>query len=72
MAWLEQFKVCFGHRAQPLALRRYVQGLLSDSARHLSGLPDSDRPGVGGPRPSTDPAAATANANAAKRNDEST
>jgi SRSO17 transposase len=25
--------VCFGHRAQVLALRRYVQGLLSDSGR---------------------------------------
>ena len=33
MRWLEAFKPCFGHRAQPLALRRYVQGLLSDSAR---------------------------------------
>ena len=33
MTWLEAFKVCFGHRAQMLALRRYVQGLLSDSAR---------------------------------------
>jgi SRSO17 transposase len=33
MRWLEAFKVCFGHRAQVLALRRYVQGLLSDSAR---------------------------------------
>jgi SRSO17 transposase len=33
MAWLEAFKECFGHRAQVLALRRYVQGLLSDSAR---------------------------------------
>lgn len=33
MTWLEQFKVCFGRRAQLLALRRYVQGLLSDSAR---------------------------------------
>jgi SRSO17 transposase len=32
MTWLEAFKVCFGHRAQVLALRRYVQGLLSDSA----------------------------------------
>lgn len=31
--WLEAFSVCFGHRAQVLALRRYVQGLLSDSAR---------------------------------------
>jgi SRSO17 transposase len=33
MAWLEPFKECFGHRAQVLALRRYVQGLLSDSER---------------------------------------
>ena len=33
MTWLEPFKACFGHRAQPLALRRYVQGLLSDSDR---------------------------------------
>lgn len=33
MTWLEAFKVCFGHRAQLLALRRYVQGLLSDSGR---------------------------------------
>ena len=33
MRWLEAFKGCFGHRAQQLALRRYVQGLLSDSAR---------------------------------------
>lgn len=33
MTWLEGFKACFGHRAQVLALRRYVQGLLSDSAR---------------------------------------
>src|SRR5258708_2677462 len=33
MAWLEPFKECFGHRAQVLALRRYVQGLLSDSDR---------------------------------------
>src|SRR4029453_4619024 len=33
MARLEPFKECFGHRAQVLALRRYVQGLLSDSAR---------------------------------------
>jgi SRSO17 transposase len=33
MTWLEAFRVCFGHRAQVLALRRYVQGLLSDSAR---------------------------------------
>jgi SRSO17 transposase len=33
MRWLEAFKECFGHRAQQLALRRYVQGLLSDRAR---------------------------------------
>lgn len=33
MTWLEAFKDCFGHRAQVLALRRYVQGLLSDSPR---------------------------------------
>lgn len=33
MTWLEAFKECFGHRAQVLALRRYVQGLLSDSVR---------------------------------------
>ena len=33
MTWLETFKEYFGHRAQELALRRYVQGLLSDSAR---------------------------------------
>ena len=33
MRWLDAFKPCFGHRAQQLALRRYVQGLLSDSAR---------------------------------------
>jgi SRSO17 transposase len=33
MVWLEPFKECFGHQAQRLALRRYVQGLLSDSHR---------------------------------------
>ena len=33
MRWLEAFKECFGHRAQHVALRRYVQGVLSDSAR---------------------------------------
>jgi len=33
MTWLEAFKGCFGHRAQTIALRRYVQGLLSDSVR---------------------------------------
>jgi SRSO17 transposase len=33
MPWLESFKECFGHHAQQLALRPYVQGLLSDSDR---------------------------------------
>jgi len=31
--WLDQFKVCFGHRAQVASLTQYVQGLLGDSAR---------------------------------------
>ena len=31
--WLEQFKSCFGHRAQLLSLRTYVQGVFSDSDR---------------------------------------
>ena len=31
--WLEQFKDCFGHRAQLLSLRSYVQGVFSDSER---------------------------------------
>lgn len=31
--WLDQFKVCFGHRAQVASLPQYVQGLLGDSAR---------------------------------------
>ena len=31
--WLEQFKPCFGHRAQLLSLRNYVQGVFSDSER---------------------------------------
>jgi SRSO17 transposase len=31
--WLEQFKRCFGHRAQLLSLRTYVQGVYSDSER---------------------------------------
>jgi SRSO17 transposase len=31
--WLEQFKCCFGHRAQLMALRTYVQGVFSDSER---------------------------------------
>lgn len=31
--WLEQFKSCFGHRAQLLSLRSYVHGVFSDSER---------------------------------------
>ena len=31
--WLEQFKSCFGHRAQLMSLRSYVQGVFSDSDR---------------------------------------
>lgn len=31
--WLEAFKSCFGHRAQLMALRTYVQGVFSDSER---------------------------------------
>jgi SRSO17 transposase len=31
--WLEQFKDCFGHRAQHVSLRQYLDGLLGDSAR---------------------------------------
>jgi SRSO17 transposase len=31
--WLDQFKDCFGHRAQQVSLRQYVDGLLGDSAR---------------------------------------
>ena len=31
--WLEQFKPCFGHRAQLLSLRSYVQGVFSESER---------------------------------------
>ena len=31
--WLDQFKICFGHRAQLVSLRQYVDGLLGDSAR---------------------------------------
>src|SRR5207245_8325391 len=31
--WLERFKSCFGHRAQLMALRTYVQGVFSDSER---------------------------------------
>jgi SRSO17 transposase len=33
MRWLEPFKSCFGHRAQVVSLRQYVEGLLSDSSR---------------------------------------
>src|SRR5258708_26658698 len=33
MRWLESFQRCFGHRAQRLALRPYVQGVFSDSDR---------------------------------------
>jgi SRSO17 transposase len=31
--WLEQFQRCFGHRAQLMSLRNYVQGVFSDSER---------------------------------------
>jgi SRSO17 transposase len=31
--WLDQFKDCFGHRAQHTSLRQYIDGLLGDSAR---------------------------------------
>ncbi len=31
--WVDQFKVCFGHRAQEVGLQHYVKGLLNDSAR---------------------------------------
>jgi len=31
--WLDQFKMCFGHRAQHVSLRQYVDGLLGDSGR---------------------------------------
>ena len=31
--WLDQFKPCFGHRAQVASLTQYVYGLLGDSAR---------------------------------------
>ena len=31
--WLDQFTDCFGHRAQHVSLRQYVDGLLGDSAR---------------------------------------
>ena len=31
--WLDQFKDCFGHRAQRVSLRQYIDGLIGDSAR---------------------------------------
>lgn len=31
--WLDQFKDCFGHRAQHVSLRQYVDGVLGDSTR---------------------------------------
>jgi SRSO17 transposase len=31
--WLDQFKSCFGHQAQRVSLREYVDGLLGDSPR---------------------------------------
>src|SRR4029453_1890833 len=31
--WVDQFKDCFGHRAQHVSLRQYVDGLLGDSPR---------------------------------------
>ena len=31
--WLDQFKSCFGHRAQRVSLRQYIDGLLGDSVR---------------------------------------
>ena len=31
--WLDQFKDCFGHRAQRLSLRQYIDGLIGDSGR---------------------------------------
>jgi SRSO17 transposase len=31
--WLDQFKDCFGHRAQRVSLRQYIDGLLGDSPR---------------------------------------
>jgi SRSO17 transposase len=31
--WLDQFKICFGHRAQQVSLKQYVEGLLNDSPR---------------------------------------
>jgi SRSO17 transposase len=31
--WLDHFKTCFGHRAQHVSLRGYIDGLLGDSPR---------------------------------------
>src|SRR3982751_6679505 len=31
--WLDQFKDCFGHRAQHVSLRQYVDGVLGDGGR---------------------------------------
>lgn len=31
--WLDQFKDCFGHRAQRVSLRQYIDGLIGDSGR---------------------------------------
>lgn len=31
--WLQPFRACFGHRAQRVSLRQYVEGVLGDSAR---------------------------------------
>jgi SRSO17 transposase len=31
--WLDRFKPCFGHRAQRVSLRQYVEGLIGDSRR---------------------------------------
>ena len=33
IGWVDQFKICFGHRAQLVSLRQYVDGLFSDSGR---------------------------------------
>jgi hypothetical protein len=31
--WLDHFKRCFGHQAQRVSLRQYMEGLLGDSRR---------------------------------------
>jgi hypothetical protein len=38
LAWLELFEDSFGHVAQRGALRRYVQGVLSDRSQGRSGV----------------------------------